>query len=87
MAESKIASMSQTAVARPSDSFGPTQTQVEHAQGDEDLPLLLPREEPESESEDDETLQDLAARRSSHLKTEKESSQERTQEDEEKEAK
>jgi hypothetical protein len=71
MAESKTASMSQTAVARPSDSFGPTQTQVEHAQGDEDIPLLLPREEPESESEDDETLQDLAARRSCHLKTEK----------------
>jgi hypothetical protein len=36
-------------------------TQVEHAQGDEDLPLLLPHEEPESESEDDETLQDLVA--------------------------
>jgi hypothetical protein len=53
------------------------------------FPLLLPREEAESESEDDETLQDLAARRSSHLKTEtkKESSQERTQDDEEKKQK
>jgi hypothetical protein len=60
------------AVACPSDLFGPTQTQVEHTQGDEDLPLLLPHEEPESEaSEDDETLQDLAACQSSHLKTEK----------------
>jgi hypothetical protein len=35
------------------------------------FPLLLPREEAESESEDDETLQDLAAQQSSHLKTEK----------------
>jgi hypothetical protein len=64
MAESKTASMSQTAVTCPSDLF-------EHAQGDEDLPLLLPRQEPESESEDDETLQDLVAHRSSHLRTEK----------------
>jgi hypothetical protein len=40
MAESKTASMSQTAVTRPSDLFGPTQTQVEHAQGDEDLSFI-----------------------------------------------
>jgi hypothetical protein len=65
--------------------FGPTQTQVEHAQGDKDLPLLLPHKEPESESEDDKTLQDLVASRSSCLKAAKRSSQERTQEDEEKE--